>query len=224
MTQNAASSAANRRHAPAALRNREPIRTVLSQVLPQAGRVMEIGAGTGEHAVHFAAAFPQIIWQPTDPDPTAVASIAAWSADVRLPNLLPPLSLDVRSHPWPSEAGTAVDAVVSINMIHIAPWEACEGLMAGAAEVLRPGGVLFLYGPFKQDGQHTAPSNAAFDASLKRLDPRFGVRDLDTVAAQAATGGLTFERAVPMPANNLSVVFRKLGGLTAGSCGDGATI
>ena len=131
-----------KRHAPATLRNREPIRDVLGEVLPQRGRVLEVGSGSGEHAVVFAESFPEIIWQPTDADPECLASIAAWMAEVGLPNLRPPVRLDVRDRSWIAVADQVFDAVVSINMIHIAPWEACQGLMAGAARVLRNGGVL----------------------------------------------------------------------------------
>jgi SAM-dependent methyltransferase len=200
-----------KRHAPATLRNREPIRAVLESVLPRAGRVIEIGAGTGEHAIHLAAAFPQLDWLPTDPDPEALASIAAWARESPLPNLLPPARLDARQHPWPVTAGGDIEAVICINMIHIAPWEACLGLLAGAGHALRPAGVLFLYGPFMRDGRHTAPSNAAFDESLKRMDPRFGVRDLAQVTAAAAACGLVAVREVAMPANNLAIVFRRQG-------------
>jgi cyclopropane fatty-acyl-phospholipid synthase-like methyltransferase len=197
-----------KRYAPATLRNREPIREILREVLPEQGQVLEVGAGSGEHAVFFAAAFPTIIWQPTDIDPECLASIAAWTAEARLPNLRPPLRLDVRTAPWPGVADQGFDAVVSINMIHIAPWEACQGLMAGAARALRPDGVLLLYGPFMIDGRHTAPSNAAFDASLKAMDPRFGVRDVTAVSQEAALHGLTLKTQVRMPANNLVLVLQ----------------
>jgi cyclopropane fatty-acyl-phospholipid synthase-like methyltransferase len=197
-----------RRYAPATLRNREPIREILREVLPEQGQVLEVGAGSGEHAVFFAAAFPTIIWQPTDIDPECLASIAAWTAEARLPNLRPPLRLDVRTAPWPGVADQGFDAVISINMIHIAPWEACQGLMAGAARALRPDGVLLLYGPFMIDGRHTAPSNAAFDASLKARDPRFGVRDVTAVSQEAALHGLTLRTQVRMPANNLVLVLQ----------------
>ena len=198
-----------KRYAPATLRNREPIRKVLREVLPEQGQVLEVGAGSGEHAVFFAAAFPAIAWQPTDADPECLASIAAWAAEAGLPNLRPPLRLDVRSSPWLAVADQDFDAVVSINMIHIAPWEACQGLVAGAARVLRSGGVLLLYGPFMIDGHHTAPSNAAFDASLKAMDPRFGVRDIAVVSQEAALRGLTLATQVRMPANNLALVLRR---------------
>jgi cyclopropane fatty-acyl-phospholipid synthase-like methyltransferase len=200
-----------KRHAPATLRNREPIRDVLADLLPTSGRVLEVGAGTGEHAAFFARAFPDLIWQPTDGDPRSLASIAAYAADADLPNLRPPVLLDVCVQPWPTLAEEPFDAVVSINMIHIAPWRVCEGLMAGAGTVVREGGVLVLYGPFLVDGRHTAPSNAAFHHGLKAIDPRFGVRDVVEVAAAAAANGFTLTQRLPMPANNLTLVFVRHG-------------
>lgn len=200
------------RHAPATERNQRPILDVLRRVLPPQGVVLEVASGTGQHAVAFAAALPGVTWQPTDADPTALDSIRAWACEAGqggagLPNLAPPLLLDAASaHPWP--VGRA-DAVVCINMIHIAPWEACQGLMCGAGTVLAEGGVLVLYGPYRLEGRHTAPSNAAFEDWLKAQDPRFGVRDLDAVRAEAAVNGLTLAEVVEMPANNLTVVFRK---------------
>lgn len=201
-----------RRYAPAALRNREPIREVLAAVLPAEGRVLELGAGTGEHAVHFARAFPALIWQPTDADPESLASIAGHAAEAGLPNLLPPMALDVRPRPWPAISKTPFDAVLSINMIHIAPWSACEGIMAGAARVIRDGGLLVLYGPFMIEGRHTAPSNAAFDRSLKQTDPDYGVRDVVHVSREADTNGFTLASQVSMPANNFTLVFAKRSG------------
>jgi cyclopropane fatty-acyl-phospholipid synthase-like methyltransferase len=198
-----------KRHAPATLRNREPIAAILRDALPERGTVLEIASGSGEHAVHFAAAFPGIVWQPSDAAPDCLASIRAWSTEATLPNLLPPLALDVRTLPWPNIAPASFDAVVSINMIHIAPFECCRSLMVGARTALKPGGLLLLYGPFKLEGRHTAPSNQAFDESLRAMDPRFGVRDLADVAAEAAACGLALEKQVAMPANNLSVLFRK---------------
>jgi SAM-dependent methyltransferase len=191
--------------APAVARNRDPILTVLRRVLPPAGTILEIASGTGEHAVHFATGLPGVTWQPTDRDPDALRSIAAHRAAAGLPNLLPPLELDVTAPAWPVERA---DAVVSINMIHIAPWAAAERLVAGAARLLAPGGVLFLYGPFMEDGRHTAPSNAAFDESLRARDPEWGVRDLRDVEALAGRHGFTLAKRVAMPANNLSAVFR----------------
>ena len=179
---------------------------MLRRALPGRGTVLEIASGSGEHAVHFAAALPQLIWQPSDPDPQARDSIAAYRAAAQLPNLMPPLALDATSSTWPA---TQADAMVSINMIHIAPWAAAEGLMAGAERLLPKGGVLFLYGPFREHGQHTAPSNAAFDESLRARNREWGVRDLDAVAALASRHGFALEERVAMPANNLSVVFRR---------------
>jgi SAM-dependent methyltransferase len=197
--------------APAVTRNREPILAVLrrvvpSRILPGRGLVLEIASGSGEHAIYFAAALPHLAWQPTDPDPEARASIAAYRAAAPLPNLLPPLALDAASPAWPA---TQADVIVAINMIHIAPWAAAEGLMAGAERLLPGGGVLFLYGPFRERGQHTAPSNAAFDESLRARNREWGVRDLDDVATLASRHGLALEERVAMPANNLSVVFRR---------------
>ena len=201
--------AEHKRHAPATQRNREPIRDVLRGVLPTSGNVLEIGAGSGEHAVYLAAAFPGLDWQPSDVDPANLASIAAWAEETPLDNLRAPIALDVRRVPWRGVHSESIDAVICVNVIHIAPWEACEGLLAGAAQALRPGGALILYGPFMRDGRHTAPSNAAFDRDLRATDPSFGVRDLGQVAAQARLSGLNFETDVEMPANNLIVVFRR---------------
>lgn len=192
--------------APAVARNRDPILAVLRRVLPMRGLVLEIASGTGEHAVHFAAALPGITWQPTDRDTDALRSIAAWRASTGLPNVLAPLELDVASPAWPGERA---DALVCINMIHISPWRAAEALMAGAGRMLPSGGVLFLYGPFKEGGRHTAPSNEAFDASLRARDPEWGVRDLDDVRRLATSHGLDFVERVAMPTNNLSVVFAR---------------
>jgi len=192
--------------APAVARNRDPILAVLREVLAAPGTVLEIASGSGEHAVHFASALPHLVWQPTDPDDEARRIIAAHAARAQLPNLLPPLELDAAAAAWPVERA---DAIVSINMIHIAPWRAAEGLMAGAGRLLAPGAPLYLYGPYRQHGRHTAPSNAAFDESLKARDPEWGVRDLDEVAELADRHGLALQRTVAMPANNLSVIFRR---------------
>jgi len=200
------SGVSDARHAPATARNREPILAVLRDVLPAQGTVLEIASGTGEHAAHFAAAFPHLRWQPTDPDAEARRSIAAHAASAKLPNLLPPLALDASAAVWPV---THADAIVSINMIHIAPWRAAEGLLAGAERLLPAGAVLYLYGPFREQGRHTAPSNATFDDSLTARNPEWGVRDLDEVVALANAHGLKFANRVAMPANNLSVIFRR---------------
>jgi SAM-dependent methyltransferase len=192
--------------APAVARNREPILSVLRHVLPKHGTVLEIASGSGEHAVHFAAALSNLTWQPTDIEPVALKSISAHRASAALPNVLPPLQLDVEGASWPI---SRTDAVVCINMLHVAPWSAAEGLMAGARRVLPAGGVLYLYGPFQENGCHTAPSNAAFDASLRAQNPDWGVRDLDEVTELASCNGLNQIHRVAMPANNLSVVFRR---------------
>ena len=191
---------------PAVARNRDPILAVLRRHLPAQGTVLEIASGTGEHAAYFAPHFPHLVWQPTDVDPEALASIEAHRAAADAPNLRAPIELDVKAVAWPVPR---TDAIVSINMIHISPWTAAQGLMAGAARLLAPGGVLYLYGPFKESGAHTAPSNAAFDASLKARDPAWGVRDLADVRALADSHGFEFVERVSMPANNLSLVFRR---------------
>jgi SAM-dependent methyltransferase len=198
-----------RQYAPAAARNRDPIWSALQPSLPEAGLVLEVASGSGEHAVHFAhRAAPGLVFQPSDPDPEARASIDAWTAATRLANIRPALALDATSETWPI---AQADAVLCFNMIHIAPWEACIGLVRGAARVLSAGGPLFLYGPFKREGRHTAPSNAAFDRDfLKARNPAWGVRDLEAVAALAAGQGFGAPAIVEMPANNLSVSFRRL--------------
>lgn len=198
-----------KRYAPAAERNREPILQVLREVFPATGTVLEIAAGTGMHAVYFARALPGLTWQPTDADPSALASIAAWREDEGTPNLREPLQLNVTQHPWPVDS---CNAVLCINMIHIAPWEATEALFAGAAALLQPQEPLVLYGPFQLDGEHTAPSNAAFHTSLQQRDPRWGVRDLGHVEAAGRQHSFTLEQRVAMPANNFTVVFRKAAG------------
>ena len=192
--------------APAASRNREPILRVLRDILPRPGLVLEIASGSGEHAMWYATAFPDVTWQPTDRDPEALTSIASWRDTAGPPNLLPPLSLDAAADTWPV---ARADAVVSINMIHIAPWRAAQGLIAGAARVLSKNGLLFLYGPFRENGAHTSPGNAAFDADLRARDPSWGIRDLDDVAALASRHGFKAPERIPMPANNLSLVFRR---------------
>ena len=193
-------------YAPATERNRSPILEVLSRVLPHEGLVLEIASGTGEHAGFFAKNLPRIRWQPSDVGASAVASIAAWRAESGAENLLAPLQIDVTEDAW---GVPSADAVVCINMIHIAPWAACEGLLRGASRILPPRGVLYLYGPFRFDGAFLAPSNEVFDASLRARDPSWGVRDLGDVTALASRFGLTREEVAPMPANNHSVVFRR---------------
>jgi SAM-dependent methyltransferase len=195
-----------RRSAPHVARNAAPIAAVLRDVLPQRGLVLEVASGTGEHALHFARAFPDLRWQPTDPDPAALRSIEAWRGEAGLANLLPPLALDVRAADWPVGAA---DAILAINMVHISPWSATEGLMRGAGRLLASGAPLYLYGAYRQAGTATAPSNEAFDAWLRAENPEWGVRDLDDVAAAGEAHGLALDTIVAMPANNLSVVFRK---------------
>ncbi|MDB5316470.1 MAG: hypothetical protein JWO26_249 [Rhodospirillales bacterium] len=193
-----------RRHAPATLRNREPILAALRQFLPSSGTVLEIASGSGEHAVFFAASLAGITWQPSDRGAAARASVDAHAADAALPNLLPALELNVTAAAWPI---SRADALLCCNMIHIAPWAATLGLMAGAARVLAQGAPLMLYGPFIQAGVPTAYSNDDFDADLRRRDPEWGLRDLDAVAATAR--GFTLDAIIPMPSNNLFVVFRR---------------
>ena len=197
----------SRLSSPSAQRNRGPILEVLRRVLPLSGRVLEIASGSGEHAVYFAHALHHLTWQPSDPDPAARESIRAWIAQEKAANVLAPIALDMTNARWPYMLDK-VDAVVCINMIHIAPWEACLGLLYGCEQLLPPGGPLVLYGPFMRAGRHTAPSNAAFDAGLRRQDPRWGVRDLDDVVREAALRGFHLVEVVEMPANNLTVVLR----------------
>jgi len=197
-----------RQYAPATARNRDPIWSVLQRHLPRKGLVLEVASGSGEHAVHFAqSAGPDLVFQPSDQDQKCRASIDAWAAATGLSNIRPALALDATSGTWPI---ISADVVLCFNMIHIAPWEAAIGLVRGAARVLPPGGFLFLYGPFKREGRHTAPSNEAFDRDfLKTRNPAWGVRDLEAVAALAAEAGFGPPEISEMPANNLSVLFRR---------------
>jgi hypothetical protein len=195
-----------RQFRPHVARNRDAILEVLRRVLPPTGLVLEVASSSGEHAAYFAAKLPALDWQPTDPDPEALASTAAHGAAAGTPNLLPPLPLDVMSQQWPLERA---DAVMCCNMIHIAPWAACEGLIAGAARTLPAGGTLYLYGPYKIDGLHTAPSNHEFDLDLRARNPEWGIRDLADVTALAERHGFKLAETVPMPANNFSIIFRR---------------
>lgn len=187
-------------------RNKEPILDVLRDVLPSTGLVLEIASGTGQHAVHFAGALPGITWQPTDIEPDFRASVDGWRAEAGHANLLESVHLDVTDDEWPVETA---DAIVCVNMIHIAPWEATLGLFDGAARILPDGGILYLYGPYKVGGRHTAPTNEQFDAMLRGQDPSWGIRNLDDVGLEARRRGLHLIKTVRMPANNLSVIFRK---------------
>ncbi len=198
-------SAGARRSAPAALRNREPIAEVLREWLPPRGLVLEIASGSGEHAVHFARAFPDLDWQPSDIDSGGMASIAAWRADSGLANLLPPVQLDSASADWPV---AQTDAVLSVNMVHISPWAAALGLIRGAARVLRLGAPLILYGPWIEEDAPTAPSNLAFDADLRERNIEWGLRSVKAFAEAAAGFNLQERRA--MPANNLMLLFRRV--------------
>jgi len=197
---------------PAAERNRQPILAVLAPLLPVRGRILELASGPGVHVVTFAAAHPEVHWQPSDPDPAARVSIAAWIAEVGLANVAPPLDLDVSEPNWPTHAGVAAgyDGLVAVNLLHVAPWAACEGLMAGAAHLLAPGGFLFVYGPFMRDGRHNSEGNRKFDRALNAQDPALGLRDVNDVAACAAEHGFALEAVIEMPANNRSLVFRRV--------------
>jgi Protein of unknown function (DUF938) len=194
-----------KRYAPATERNRVAISDVLANVLPTSGLALEIASGTGEHVIHFAARFPGLIWQPTDDDDAGIASIESWRTDVDLPNIRPALRLNAAAPAWPV---SHADAILCINMIHIAPWSAAEGLMAGASRLLRQGGMMYLYGPFREDDVLTAPGNEEFDRSLKSRDPQWGLRLVADVIALAKQYGLVFAQRTAMPANNLSLVFR----------------
>lgn len=190
-----------KRHAPATERNREPIAAILAEELPRAGSILEVASGTGEHCAWFAARFPALTWQPSDSDPDALSSIAAWSEG--LPNVRPPLALDA-SAPFPA---IDVDAILCINMVHISPWAATLGLLAGAEHLLAPGAPLILYGPYRRHGVPTAPSNEQFELWLKDKSPEFGLRHVEDVTAAAT--GFALDRLVEMPANNLILVYRR---------------
>ena len=192
---------------PSAARNREPILGVLRRVLSANARVLEVASGSGEHAVFVARAMPELTWHPTDPDREARASIAAWTEHEGLANILPPLDIDVRKKDW--GIGVSFDAIVAINMIHIAPWDATQALFAEAGRLLPRDGVVFLYGPFRREGRHTAASNEEFDHWLKTRDPASCVRDLEDVSRGAESEGFVLREVIEMPANNLSVIFAR---------------
>jgi SAM-dependent methyltransferase len=208
-TPDQAASEGRKRHAPAAKRNRDALLDVLGRLLPR-GEILEIACGSGEHAVHLGPRLPGRRWLATDASPAAVDSARAWieelpPADARA--LAPPALLDATDpDSWPV---VRTDAVVCVNMLHISPWTACQGLMAGCGRILPPGGVLVLYGPFLRHGIPTAPSNQAFDDSLRSQDPAWGLRALEAVTAEAEANGLILEEVVEMPANNLTVLFRR---------------
>ena len=195
-----------RRQSPAAARNRQAILEILQGLLPPRARILELASGSGEHALHCTLAMPEWTWQPSDINSDALASINAWRQHGGPDNLRAPLAFDVAGDPWP--AGP-FDAMVAINLIHIASWEVAEALLTGAGQCLHERGRLILYGPFMREGRHTAPSNAAFDAQLQSRDPRWGLRNLEAVVTAAQAHGLPLERVVEMPANNLTVLFRR---------------
>ena len=197
-----------RRYSPSAARNRDPIRDALLPALPSHGLVLEIASGSGEHTMYIASSDPQqLVFQPSDPEPAALASIDAWRAHSGLTNVRPAIALDAAADIWPI---TKADVVVCIYMIHIAPWQAAEGLMRGAGRTLAAGGLLYLYGPFRRDGQHTSASNEAFDHNLKQENADWGIRDLEAVVALARANGFCEPQVKLMPANNLSVFFRRV--------------
>ncbi len=198
--------AAARLHAPATARNRDPILAVLTTHLPARGRVLEVASGSGEHACHFARQLPGLIWQPSDPDPGARASIDGWAADSGLANLAPALALDVLAATWPP---IKADAIVCINMIHIAPARATPALFDHAAAILAPGAPLLLYGPYRRGDRALEPSNVAFDLDLKRRNPEWGLRELQSVVTTGAEAGFALQSVIEMPSNNLSLVFRR---------------
>lgn len=193
-----------KRHAPATERNRDVIAQTLACVLPTEGLVLEVASGTGEHVVHFAKMFPALTWQPSDPDPIALASINAWRADSNVPNVRPAMLLDA-SADWPI---AQADAVVCINMTHISPWAATVGLLRNAARLLPQSAVLFIYGPYNQRDVPLADSNAAFDAALRQQNALWGLRFVEDIAAEANVSGLHLDSVIDMPANNLSLIFR----------------
>lgn len=191
---------------PAALRNRDPIADLLRDVLPQNGTVLELASGSGEHVIHFAALFPELVWQPSDPSPEARASIAHRVKGDTITNVLPPLDIDASSQSWPI---ARADAMIAINMIHISPWPATQGLLRSAGQLLPAGGALFLYGPYRRQGQPLVASNVEFDASLRARNPEWGIRLLEDVQSLADQSGLTLSSVTELPANNLGVVFTR---------------
>ncbi|KKC27608.1 DUF938 domain-containing protein [Sphingomonas sp. SRS2] len=195
-----------RRHAPATERNRDPILAILRDILPARGTVLEVASGTGEHAIHFARALPDLVFQPSDPDLDALTSIRAWAEAAKLNNVRPPLLLDASAAEWPIDRA---DAILCINMVHISPWEATVGLLRSSAKLLPEGGPLLLYGPYIREGVETAPSNMAFDEDLRRRNPAWGIRRLEDVITLAESLGLYPEAIHAMPANNLSLCLRR---------------
>jgi hypothetical protein len=197
----------DRQHAPATLRNRGLLLDILREVLLKTGIILEIASGSGEHVVHFARSLPHLVFQPSDPEPDALLSIAGWARAAGVKNVCAPIALDASNPVWPI---ASADGIICINMTHISPWEATLGLIKGAAAILPPGSPLYLYGPYKREGFETAPSNQAFDQSLRDRDPNWGLRNLEAVAAMAQSVGFSAPVITEMPANNLSVVFRRM--------------
>jgi hypothetical protein len=197
----------HRQYAPATIRNHDFILDVLRDVLPMTGVILEIASGSGEHVVHFARNFPSLAFQPSDPESDALRSISAWVKAADVANVRAPIVLDVSQSPWPI---ASAEGIICINMIHISPWDAAVGLIRGAAATLPPGSPLYLYGPYKRKGFATAPSNQAFDRNLRDRNPTWGLRDLEAVAAIAQSAGFSVPAVTEMPANNLSVVFRRI--------------
>ena len=191
---------------PSAERNKGPILNVLARVLPRQGVVLEVASGTGQHVIHFAKALPDLTWQPSDPDAELRQSVALRVGEERLTNVNPPIDLDVTRLPWPLQTA---DAVVCINLLHVAPWSATLALLEGAKAVLPTQHVLFLYGPYRRFGQHTSKSNEQFDSDLRTHNSEWGLRDLETVSQSAASSGLVLTEIVEMPANNFSLVFKR---------------
>ena len=200
-----------KQYAPATERNRQPILEVLQKVIPKEGNILEIASGTGEHACFFAPYFSPRQWIPSDPDPLLRVSIEAWQQDCKSDNLQIPLDINVTLSDWDEKIdNSAIAAIIAINLIHISPWSACQGLMKGVGKILQSGGILYLYGPYKQKGKHTAPSNETFDQSLQFRNPDWGVRNLEDVVELAEKYQLILHQIISMPANNLSLIFRHL--------------
>ena len=197
----------HRQCAPATVRNRDFILDVLRDVLPTTGVILEIASGSGEHVVHFARNLPSLVFQPSDPEPDALLSVAAWMKAAEVTNVRAPIVLDASRSPWPI---ASADGIICINMVHISPWDASVGLIRGAAAILAPGSPLYLYGPYKRKGFATAPSNEAFDRNLRDRNPIWGLRDLEAIAAIAQSAGFSIPDITEMPANNLSIVFRRM--------------
>jgi hypothetical protein len=197
----------HRQYAPATVRNRDFILDVLRDVLPTTGVILEIASGSGEHVVHFARNLPSLVFQPSDPEPDALLSVAAWMKAAEVTNVRAPIVLDASRSPWPI---ASADGIICINMVHISPWDASVGLIRGAAAILPPGSPLYLYGPYKRKGFATAPSNEAFDRNLSDRNAIWGLRDLEAIAAIAQSAGFSIPDITEMPANNLSIVFRRM--------------